>query len=50
MLGDIDKINVEGIWVNGEILPSKNMESFNDFFEGIIDEDNKFEEENFSEE
>ncbi|MED4533987.1 hypothetical protein [Metabacillus fastidiosus] len=38
------------MWINGEILPSENMEKFNDFFARVIGEDNEFEEENFSEE
>ncbi|MGG3925326.1 hypothetical protein ABET51_04930 [Metabacillus fastidiosus] len=49
-LGDIGNISIEGMWINGEILPSENMEKFNDFFARVIDEDNEFEEENFSEE
>ncbi|BBP89855.1 hypothetical protein BsIDN1_34730 [Bacillus safensis] len=31
-LGDIRDINVDGMWVNGEIIPSNNIDKFNDFF------------------
>ena len=38
------------MWVNGKILPNKNMEKFKYFFEEIVDEENEFVEGNFSEE
>ncbi|MCM3587347.1 hypothetical protein M3182_16540 [Mesobacillus maritimus] len=47
-LGEIENISVEGMWMNGEIVPNKNMEKFNDFFAGIVDEESDFEEVNFS--
>ena len=49
-LGELENISVEGMWVNGKILPNKNMEKFKAFFEEIVDEENEFAEEDFSEE
>jgi hypothetical protein len=49
-LGDIVNINVEGMWINAKIIPSKNIDKFNDFFSAIVDEENDFEETNYSEE
>ncbi len=49
-LGDIQNINVEGMWINAEFTPSKNMEKFNDFFAAIVDEGNNFDEVYYSEE
>lgn len=49
-LGDIGNISVEGMWINAEIIPSKNTEKFNDFFAGIVDEENDFKEGSYSEE
>ncbi|MFJ7934411.1 hypothetical protein [Sporosarcina sp. NPDC096371] len=49
-LGDISNINVDGMWINAEMIPSKNMEKFNVFFAAIVDEENDFDEANYSEE
>jgi hypothetical protein len=49
-LGDIGNVSVDGMWINAEITTSKNMEKFNDFFAAIVDEENDFEEANYSEE
>ncbi|MDQ0224431.1 hypothetical protein [Metabacillus niabensis] len=49
-LGDIHNTGVEGMWVYAEITPSKNIDKFNDFFAALVDEENDFEEANFSEE
>ncbi len=49
-LGDIRNISVEGMWINAQITPSKNIDKFNDFFAAIVDEENDFEETNYNEE
>lgn len=49
-LGDIRNISVEGMWINAEITPSKNIDKFNDFFAAIVDEVNDFDETNYNEE
>nr|WP_257535544.1 hypothetical protein [Mesobacillus foraminis] len=49
-LGDIRNISVEGMWINAEITPSKNIDKFNDFFATIVDEEADFEETNYNEE
>ncbi|MEC0985280.1 hypothetical protein [Bacillus safensis] len=49
-LGDIRDINVDGMWVNGEIIPSNNIDKFNDFFAALVDEEDDFVETNFNEE
>lgn len=49
-LGDIHNINVDGMWTNGEITPSKSIDKFNDFFVAIVDEENDFEETNYRDE
>ncbi|MEJ4086543.1 hypothetical protein OC624_18785 [Bacillus altitudinis] len=47
-LGDIRDINVDGMWVNGEITPSNNIVKFNDFFAALVDEENDFVETNYN--
>jgi hypothetical protein len=49
-LGDIRNISVEGMWINAEFTPSKNLDKFNDFFAAIVDEEIDFEETNYNEE
>ncbi|ALM29135.1 hypothetical protein [Bacillus altitudinis] len=49
-LGDIRDINVDGMWVNGEITPSNNIVKFNDFFAALVDEENDFVETNYNDE
>ncbi len=49
-LGKISDISIDGMWINAEITPSKNMEKFNDFFAAIVDEENDFEESDYSKE
>lgn len=49
-LGDIHNISVEGMWINAEITPSKNIEKFKDFFAAIVDEENDFDDTNYNEE
>ncbi|MFJ5963737.1 hypothetical protein [Bacillus sp. NPDC093026] len=49
-LGDICDINVDGMWVNGKITPSNNIDKFNDFFAALVDEENDFVETNYNEE
>ncbi|WP_131923150.1 hypothetical protein [Hazenella coriacea] len=49
-LGEIVDISVEGLWTNGKIIPTKKLEKFKDFFEGLIDEENEFVEEKYNEE
>ncbi|WP_397537134.1 hypothetical protein [Rummeliibacillus pycnus] len=49
-LGKIGNISVDGMWINAEIVPSKNMEKFYGFFAGIVDEENGIEEDSYSEE
>lgn len=49
-LGDIRDINVDGMWVNGEITPSNNIDKFSDFFAALVDDENDFVETNFNEE
>ena len=45
-LGDIRNISVDGMWINAEITPSKNIDKLNDFFAAMVDEENVFEEAN----
>lgn len=47
-LGDIRNINIDGMWINAEITPSKNIDKFNDFFAAIVDEENDFEETHYN--
>ncbi|MEM5592678.1 hypothetical protein AAHH67_14850 [Niallia circulans] len=35
-LGDIRNINVDGMWINAEITPSKNIDKFNDFLQRLL--------------
>lgn len=49
-LGDIRNINIDGMWINAEIIASKNIDKFDDFFLAIVDEENNFEETNYNEE
>ncbi|MFB1052301.1 hypothetical protein [Paraliobacillus sp. JSM ZJ581] len=49
-LGNIHNINVDGMWMNAEIIPSKSIDKFNDFFTAIVDEENDFEETNYNDE
>ncbi|MFB9989729.1 hypothetical protein [Bacillus benzoevorans] len=47
-LGEVQNINIDGVWVNGKIKPNKNLGKFIDFFEGVIEEESKFVAENFN--
>lgn len=49
-LGDIRNISVEGMWINAEIIPTENIDKFNDFFAAVVDEENDFNETNYNEE
>ncbi|WP_420909372.1 hypothetical protein [Aneurinibacillus migulanus] len=41
-LGEIQGASVEGMWMNGRIIPSKNMNRFKDFFAEIVNEESVF--------
>ncbi|WP_121639460.1 hypothetical protein [Virgibacillus sp. Bac330] len=49
-LGEIKNVNVEGMWVNGNIIPNKNIEKFKAFFAAIVNEENELVEANFNKE
>nr|WP_239549335.1 hypothetical protein [Scopulibacillus daqui] len=38
------------MWMNGRLISNKNIEKFQDFFEGLTDEENDFIEENYNQE
>ncbi|MBU8787241.1 MULTISPECIES: hypothetical protein [Bacillus] len=49
-LGEIKGATVEGVWMYGTIIPNENMEKFKDFFKAVVNEDDPFAIEQYSEE
>ena len=38
------------MWINAEIIPSKSIDKFTDYFAAIVDEENDFEAANYNDE
>ncbi|MFP3845383.1 hypothetical protein [Priestia filamentosa] len=47
-LGEIKDASSEGMWMNGKITPTENMEKFKELFAALVDEENEFQEEDYN--